>query len=237
MEKIFEQKYKEENPFEDKKVAEEWINSVENEKNLYRDTEIYPRLKKWINDGANNLVVEIGSGQGICSEKLGDFNGKYVGVEPSSPLTQRAKDLYNNDKRDFVVGDAYNLPIEAESAGSSFSIMVWFHLEDLKRASGELARILKPNGKFLIITANPNAQKTWESFYFDHKKEGRKIVGKVNVPINPISKSIFYQHSQSEILDNLKNSGLDIKDIDEFGPVDGENIFLSIEGEKINFLE
>ena len=37
MEKIFEQRlFKEENPFEDERVAEEWINSVENEKDSHR---------------------------------------------------------------------------------------------------------------------------------------------------------------------------------------------------------
>lgn len=234
MEKRLEiKKLKEENPFEDEQVAKEWMNSVENEKDSYRDKEIYPRLKNWLVQQEAGLVVEIGSGQGICSDKLGEFNGMYIGIEPSKVLAERAKELYDDSQRQFVIGDAYHLPLESEKAEASFSVMVWVHLENLDKASSELARILKPGGKFMIVTCNPNAEKTWESFFFDHQKEGKKITGKVNVPINPISKSIIYQHSQNEILSALRNSGLEIEHTDEYGPVNGENIFFSVEGRKI----
>lgn len=234
MEKGFEMKqFKEENPFEDEQVAKEWINSVENEKDLYRDKEVYPRLKNWLSQQTAGLVIEIGSGQGICSDKLGGFSGKYIGVEPSKALVQRAKELYNDDQREFVVGDAYHLPVESEKAEASFSVMVWFHLENLDKASSELARILKPGGSFMIVTANPNANKTWESFYFDHQKDGKKIVGKVRVPINPMSKSVIYQHTQDEILNALKSKGLEVLQIDEYGPVNEEDIFFSVEGRKL----
>jgi SAM-dependent methyltransferase len=234
MEKIFEQKrIKEENPFEDERVAKEWINSVENEKDMGRDREIYPRLEKWINDQPSGLVIEIGSGQGICSDKLGDFKGAYVGVEPSKTLTERAKELYKKEQCEFVVGDAYNLPIESEKAEAGFSVMVWFHLENLDKASSELARILKSGGKFFIITANPDAVELWESWFSDATKEGKKIVGKVNIPVNPLSKNIFYQHSKDEVLAALKDNGLVVEKIDDFGLVDGENIFFSIEGKKL----
>ncbi len=232
MEKMFEQQKKEENPFEDEKVAEEWINSVENEKNMGRDKEVYPRLENWLNQQDIESVIEIGSGQGICSDKLKDFKGKYIGVEPSKTLTQRAKKLYDSDQRQFVVGDAYHLPIKSEEVEAGFSVMVWFHLEDLDKASEELSRVLKTDGKFFIVTANPNAEKTWESFYFDHQKEGKKITGKVNVPINPMSKSIHYQHTQEEILTALKDNGLEVEQINEFEVVNDEKIFCSFEGKK-----
>lgn len=229
------EKAKEENPFEDDKVAQEWINSVENEKDMGRDKAIYPRLRAWMNQFNCGRVVEIGSGQGVCSAHLGDFPGQYMGIEPSKLLTRRAQELYGNDQRTFAVGDAYGLPVESESADAAFSVMVWFHLGELNVASSELARILKPHGKFLIITANPRAEKIWESFYFDFKKEGRKIVGGVNVPINPMSKNIHYQYTIEEISKALENVGLQIAAMEEFGVQDdGEKLFLSIQGQKIS---
>ena len=95
---------------------------------------------------------------------------------------------------------------------------------------------MKNEGKFFIVTANPSAEKTWESFYFDHQKMGKKIIGKVNVPINPISKSIYYQHTQEEILTALKNNNLDVEQINEFELINGENIFCSFEGSKIEWI-
>lgn len=111
-------------------------------------------------------------------------------------------------------------------------MMVWFHLEDLDKASSELARILKPGGRFLIVTANPNAEQTWESFYFDHEKTGKKVTGKINVPINPMSKSIYYQHTQEEILSALQSNGPIVERVDDYGSVNGANIFFSVEGKK-----
>lgn len=222
----------EENPFEDDNVANQWATSVEGETGMFRDTEIYPRLAVWLDPKFTGTVVEVGSGQGICSTKLTNLKGRYIGVEPSKPLTERAQQLYLDPRREFVVGGAYKIPVETESADATLSVMVWFHLEDIAKASQEFARILKPGGKFLIITANTRAQKTWESFYFDTTKEGKKMVGKVNVPVNPMDKSIFYQHTPEEIVTELETAGLTISRTEEFGTIGEENIFLLVEGTK-----
>jgi SAM-dependent methyltransferase len=220
------------NPFENQVVAAQWIKSIENEKGLLRDTKIYPRLLAWFQNLESGLVVEIGSGQGICSDKLGEIRGKYIGIEPSTILVDRATELYQNDQREFIVGNAYSLPIESGVANGSFSVMVWFHLEDIATASQELFRILKPGGKFMIITANPDAMQTWESFYFDHTIEGNVMKGKVNVPGNPMSESIFYRHTSSETYKAIRSAGLNISHTSQFGVLKDEPIFLSVEGHR-----
>jgi ubiquinone/menaquinone biosynthesis C-methylase UbiE len=224
------------NPFEDTKVAREWINSVENESGSYRDTEVYPRLGKWINEAVQNnaIVVDIGSGQGVCSEHLAGFSGNYIGIEPSEDLTARAQQLYGDNRQmRFVIGDANNLPIDDESIDAGFSIMVWFHIKDIRKASAELSRILKLGGKFFIVTANPNALKIWRSFYFDYKEDDIKIVGKVNVPVNPMSNSIFYKHTEVDIISALQDNGLLVTKTSEFGLQKDENLFMSFTGEKM----
>ncbi len=223
----------EENPFESEQVAAEWINSVENEQGMIRDKEIYPLLESWISKIRPQLIVEIGSGQGICSDNIELGQGKYIGVEPSRALVERAHELYEDGERDFVVGNAYELPLPNEIADAGFSVNVWFHLENIGQASKELARVLKADGKFLIITANPSQNDIWESFYFDRRKDGKKIVGKVNVPINPMSKNTFYQHTLDEIKEALVKSGLEIDEVRELGDYgEGEKIFVAISGHK-----
>lgn len=220
------------NPFESQEVAAQWISSIENEKGLLRDKKIYPRLQAWFQSLEPGLVVEIGSGQGICSDKLGDIKGKYLGIEPSKILVDRAIELYQDNKREFIVGNAYSLPIESGVANGSFSVMVWFHLDDIVTASQELFRILKPGGKFKIITANPDAMRTWESFYFDHTIEGNVMRGKVNVPGNPMSESIFFKHTSSETYHAIRSAGLNISHTSQFGVLKDEPIFFSVEGQK-----
>ncbi len=226
----------EENPFENSEVSKEWINSVENEKGLIRDNEIYPYLKKWVFDLHPKILVEVGAGQGICSEKIKtDAFTTYFGIEPSVFLVERAQFLYDKPNRKFIVGNAYHIPFENEKADGVFSVNVWFHLADINLASYELSRILKLKGKFLIITANPEAYEVWESFYYDHKKEGKRISGKVKVPINPLSSSIFYEHTPYEIKQSLESNSMQILKIDKLGIIDKvqQKLFLAIAGERI----
>ncbi len=220
------------NPFEDEAIAAEWIIGVESEKGQIRDNEIYPRLKSWSASMAGT-IVDIGAGQGIASIHVSP-GLEYMGVEPSLSLVQRAEKLYAASQRQFVVGNAYSLPIEDESVAGCFSINVWFHLAELNKAAKEMARILKAGGTFLIITANPSAYGIWEDMYTDVKREGNMIVGKVRLLTNTLSKNTFYQHTEASILDALGTAGLRVDSIEAFGKIENnsDNIFISITGHK-----
>jgi len=223
------------NPFEDIEVAEQWINSVENEKGMIRDKEIYPILKRWAELVNPKTVLDIGAGQGVCADYVQVNGNKYIGVEPSPILVKRAKELYSKLNREFFIGDAYELPLASKSVDAAFSVNVWFHLENLNLASKELSRILKNSSKFLIITANPNTYDIWRSMYFDAVEDDKKIDGKVNVPINPMSRNIFYKHDLDEIKKYLIDNDLIIDKIEEFGFISSfttRPIFISITGYK-----
>lgn len=223
----------EENPFEDEVVSQEWISSVENEKDMARDREIYPRLSGWVKDVNPEVVVEIGAGQGICSDKLSDYNGKYIGIEPSKVLIGRAEELYKNENRKFVVGNAYKLPLTNECCDASFAVNVWFHLEDLNQATKELARILKSQGKFMIITVNPEEYENWLKTYEDISEDGKKIIGKANTPITPLSRNTFYKHTMEEVTESFERHGLEINSVEPFGTGNGGiNYFMQITGTK-----
>lgn len=224
----------EENPYEEERVATEWINSVENEQGLVRDKEIYPLLKTW-SETVQGVIVDVGSGQGICSEKITlSENSRYIGVEPSTFLVKRAQEKYQTSNREFVVGNAYGLPLKNDYADGLFSINVWFHLENLKSAAREMARVLKKGGKFFIVTANPEAQKKWEAFYYDQESEGKKIVGKAHLPINPLSRNTFYKHTEKEIIEALEEVGFSVSKKVILGKLSDspEGLFLSISGIK-----
>lgn len=234
MEKEPVQKY-EENPFEDPKIAGEWIRSVEGEQGMIRDREIYPMLQEWASN-IKGRIIEIGSGQGICSQHLGTFPGTYVGVEPSVPLTERAQELYaKTESSDFVVGNAYQLPIESDSADGVFSVNVWFHLADLSTAGKELARVLKESAVFNIITANPESYHVWENSFTNYTKDAKKIVGQARMPVNPLSRNDFYLHTIEQIQQSLERNGLIVDKIEPLGIMSAypdNPLFISIRGRK-----
>jgi len=225
----------EDNPFEDEVVAREWINSVENERELIRDKETYPLLKQWAKEVHSKVIVEIGSGQGICADKVQLAGTRYIGIEPSQYLVERARKLYSRSDREFIVGNAYNLPLPDGVADVVFSVNVWFHLEDLETASREMERILQHGGSFLISTANPDVYDIWESLYFSYTKEGKKIDGKVNIPVNPLTRNTFYEHTLEEIMRPLKVNDLVVEKIKFFGiypKFKDAKLFVNITGKK-----
>lgn len=226
------QKSFEENPFENNIVAKQWINSVEGEKGMVRDNESYPHLKKWHDNTTRGVIVDIGSGQGICSEKINNYE-KYIGVEPSIFLTERAKELYSAPNREFMVGNAYELPIEHNSCDQAMSCNVWFHLADINRASRELSRVLKHNGRFWIHTADYDSLDTWKEFYINPIIEDNKIVGEVRVPVNNLSNNTFYLHTKEDIKDALTKSGLVVENSTKIGTMqNGAKLFIIFEGYK-----
>jgi ubiquinone/menaquinone biosynthesis C-methylase UbiE len=193
---------------------------------------------------SQSKVLDIGCGQGICSDNV-DFNKtEYIGVDPSIFLIERAKQIYFNPNRTFIVGNAYNLPLEDSSVNATFSITVWFHLENLSKASEELSRTLSNGGRFMIVTADPDSYDIWNTHYSNANRVGKKIVGTAKVLLNPdeaihayasMDRNTFYRHSIDEILGPLSSNGLNIDEITKIGllPVNkGKTLFIKILGHK-----
>ncbi len=225
----------EKNSFEDPEVAQEWISMIENmPPSSSRHKTTYPFIENFIRENNAKNVLEIGSGQGVCSECVDD-SVSYVGLEPSPYLNKRAEELYKNERKSFIEGNAYDLPFDSEKFDIIFSVGVWFHLENITQASKEIARVLKPGGKFVIFTSNPNLFNVWSHFFIDPKIEGKKITGKISLFEQHMTENIMYNHSKEEMLQAFENAGLTIEESETFGGTEehaDEGIWIRIVGRK-----
>jgi SAM-dependent methyltransferase len=219
----------------DQKTALEWISTIESNKNSIRDKDIYPCLNEWLALTSPVEILEIGAGQGICSDKI-DLRGRnYTGIDPSPFLIDRAQQLYPQKNRHFELGNAYGLPFLDSTFDSAFSVLVWHLLSDLQKAADELRRVLIPNGKFLIITANPDAYTLWQSLYTDIKIEGRRFAGKMQIQGKPESHDTLYLHSLVEITSSFKSAGLNVQSIETFRDAENardQKFLISISGQR-----
>lgn len=218
----------------DKQTAQDWIKAVETTGRSFRDDYVYPKINDLIHQNLPKRILDIGCGQGVCSEKIDLNNSKYTGVEPSNFLLNRAKQLYLQPHRDFLLGSAYSLPLSDESFDFAFSIMVWHLLSDLQTAALELGRVLTENGSFLIVTANPDAYSAWKSFYPDAKIVGKKLEGTMQLG-DGLSRDVLYLHTYEELKDSLQKAGLTIQRTETFLPTkdsNGSKLLISIQGVK-----
>lgn len=102
--------------------------------------------------GGARRVLDVGCGVGEAARWAG--GAEYVGVELSSALVRRGAVC---DDRRLVVGDATRLPF-ADGVFDRVACMgVLHHLPPgaLEPALGEMARVLEPGGRAVIIEPNP----------------------------------------------------------------------------------
>lgn len=195
-------------------AALDWIRIIEGSGGV-REKDIYPILNTWIEEIAAQEILDLGCGQGVCSEKMDLAGRRYTGLEPSPFLLARARELYSADGRRFEQGNVYQMPFPNESFDSVFSIAVWHLLSDLQKATYELSRVLKSGGHFLIIAANPDAQAVW-----------------IQTSTSANSCDILYFHSIDDQVRSLTQTHLSVDKVWTFRPAEKTDLFMAIQGRK-----
>lgn len=217
----------------EQRIALAWIRTVESEGARVRDSDIYPLIGRWVEDSSPVEILEIGAGQGVCSDKIDLRGRRYTGLEPSALLLERATALYGDEHRRFVQGSVYSLPFADGAFDAVFSVAVWHLLGDLQKAAGEMSRVLGAGGRFLIITANPAAYPFWTGLYTEARTEGRRFEGTVRLPDGSALHEVLYLHTRDEILISLRDAGLAVEAMETFRPAEkagGQDAFLAIRG-------
>lgn len=169
----------------------------------------------------------------MCCEKIEGYT-KYIGVEPSIYLTERARELYAAPNREFITGNVYDLPLLDTSCDGALSVNVWFHLEDIEKATSELARVLKIGGHFLVHTADNDSLDLWKSFYTNLVVvDEKKMIGEFKHLTTKMKANMFYLHTNQQIIDILQKFNLHVSKIKKLGKKGSDYTFVIFEGEKI----
>jgi SAM-dependent methyltransferase len=94
-------------------------------------------------------VLEVGCGQGELAERvLHELGAEVTALDQSERMVEltRARGV------DASVGDAQNLPFPDASFDVAVAAWMLYHVADLNRALGELARVLRPGGRLVAAT-------------------------------------------------------------------------------------
>jgi SAM-dependent methyltransferase len=104
--------------------------------------------------GRGERLVEIGAAYG----RLGDMYRGYERVillDPAKSQLREAQQRLGADRRFlFVVGDIYRLPLSTHALDVALTVRVLHHLTDVAAAFGEIQRILRPGGRYILEYAN-----------------------------------------------------------------------------------
>jgi SAM-dependent methyltransferase len=96
------------------------------------------------------MVAELCCGRGEAFQLLGPRIERGVGVDVSPAMLRAAASLHGGSGFAFIQGDATMLPLAAASVDTVFMLGGVHHINDRARLFAEIARILKPGGRFIF---------------------------------------------------------------------------------------
>ena len=105
-------------------------------------------------------VIDIGSGPGFLASNLADAvgpSGQVAGIDISKPLIARAQARTTQDWLTHQIGNAMDLPFDDASFDVAVSTQVAEYLPDPDAGFAEIARVLRPGGRGLIMATDWHA--------------------------------------------------------------------------------
>lgn len=119
------------------------------------------RLRDWslaaIAPVSGEVAVDVGCGTGAEVRRLAELvgpEGRAVGVEPHAGLRGVAVERAGGTTAEFVDGDAVSLPFDDASVDVLRCERVFQHLPDPATAAREIARVLRPGGRAVVIDSD-----------------------------------------------------------------------------------
>jgi ubiquinone/menaquinone biosynthesis C-methylase UbiE len=106
---------------------------------------------EWLGDVRSHVVLDLGCARDV--KPLSAFGARVVGVDRSWQLLHTAPK--NAGGSPFVLSTATRLPFADSTYDGVLCIEVIEHIPELEAALCEIARVLKPGGRAIIIDKNP----------------------------------------------------------------------------------
>src|SRR5262245_29739390 len=113
---------------------------------------------------ADWVVGDLGCGTGQVSAALAPFVTRIVAVDGSAAMVQAArKRLHAFDNIDLRRGELEALPLDDGRLDAAITMLVLHHVPEPGRALAEIARVLKPGGRTLIVDMLPHDRENYRN--------------------------------------------------------------------------
>ncbi|MBC7236463.1 MAG: class I SAM-dependent methyltransferase [Chloroflexi bacterium] len=98
-------------------------------------------------------LIEIGAGFGRLADLYGGYE-QVILLDYSRSQLEYARAQYGDDRFLYIAADLYRLPLATNAVDTAVMVRVLHHLADVPLALGQIARVLRPQGTFVLEFAN-----------------------------------------------------------------------------------
>jgi ArsR family transcriptional regulator len=112
--------------------------------------------------GRDWTVVDLGCGTGQVSAAIAPFVKRVIGVDESAAMLQAAKKRLNGvDNVELRRGELEALPMDDARADAAMLMLVLHHVPEPQHAIAEVARVLKPGGRVVVVDMLPHDRESY----------------------------------------------------------------------------
>lgn len=145
--------------------AEWWRDTFADGDDPEYEEQILPLMREHLGDAQR--VLDVGTGEGQVARAAVKHGAKFViGVDRS--LAMLAEATKRGGGPNFLRADVSRLPFAGESFDAVTVSLVLEHVEELRESITEIARVLKPRGRFLLFINHPLLQTPNSGWIDDH---------------------------------------------------------------------
>lgn len=170
-----------------------WYDNLLKEEGTYQKEVILPNLLRLLDIKQGELILDLACGQGFFTGEFYKKGACVIGVDISGELIAAAKKNFPKNIR-FEIAPAENLNFLPKGSVDKVTIIMAIqNIEDVVGTFKECHRVLKPNGKLLMVMNHPAFRVPKESGWeYDEKNkiQYRRISGylfesKVKIQMRP----------------------------------------------------
>ena len=132
-----------------------WYDELLDSEDSYQAKVIAPNLKRILGSQNDTKVLDLACGQGYFSRFIRDLGAHVIGVDISSELITYAKKK-GYEHIEYFVSPADNLhSLKTAAVDTIVCVLAIQNVENISGTLAEAARVLKPDGKFILVINHP----------------------------------------------------------------------------------
>jgi ubiquinone/menaquinone biosynthesis C-methylase UbiE len=114
-------------------------------------------MSEYVDIRSDDVILDIGGNTGKVTEAYSNNCKEVIVLEPKRNVVEYGKSRRPNIK--FVEGEAENIPLPDAYFDKVVASASFHHFSDHDKALEEMKRVLKPDGKIIILEIDPNTRR------------------------------------------------------------------------------